>query len=328
LKAARSKFFNDVDVKAFTKISNDCWAMMHDNAPNVWANNKDNPRFASLQPRIVGGVWNTDWSRPDGCGQIHPAPTLPSECSKDLDRHPFNLEGIQNTVTNGLYLILALRLYQATKDTVYQDAAYQDAATLEYDFLNQWLNLENPSGSPSSNISLSLKVQDPEGSYNYALVRERVATYANGLHVCGYEDGLIWSGDQGLIVGAMVDRMIFKPDDYNSVSDAYKHAVAILLGVVDVTNRDHAGIAVPWIKGSGGDWNDYATGPGVFMRYLLYADQTNEFLIRPYTRTPAYQQLISANAAQALQQKAIAWDLTSLTNLLAILVAAIVMSKN
>jgi hypothetical protein len=64
------------------------------------------------------------------------------------------------------------------------------------------------------------------------------------------------------------------------------------------------------------------------MRYLLYADQTNESLIRSHTRTPAYQSLISANAAQALKQKEIAGNLTSLTNALAILVAAIVMSKN
>jgi hypothetical protein len=329
LKAARSKLFSDADVQTFTNISNDCWAMMHDNAPNVWANNKDNPDFKPLEPRIPGGVWNTDWSRPDGCGNLHKAPDFSSTCWPGFDKHPFNLEGIQNTVTNGLYLVLALRLHQATKD-ITKDTVYRDAAKLEYDFLNQWLKLGSPSDPslPSSDISLLLKLREPQGYYTYGLVRERVATYTNGLHVCGYESGLVWSGDQGLIVGAMIDRMIVEPDDDNSNSDACKYAVAILLGVVDVTNRESAGIVIPWIKGNGGDPEDYSTGPGVFMRYLLYADQTNESLIRSHTRTPAYQSLISANATQALKQKEIGGDLTSLTNALAILVAAIVMSKN
>jgi hypothetical protein len=317
LKAANSPLFHENDAKAFTTISHICWAAMHDNAPNVWANNMSNPDYAPLQPRFDGGVWNTDWSRPDCCGGKNAPPRLPAKCDKP--KQGDNLTGIQNTVTNGLYLVLALRLYQATQDT-----NFRDAASREYDFLNHWLNDKLP-----PDISLLLKIQDSRGLYDYALVRERVATYAKDAQVCGYESDLAWSGDQGIIVGGLIDRMIVVPADNNPKSMVFQNAVAILLGVLAVTNRykKNPGILLPWTHGDGGDPKDYSTGIGVFMRYLLYADQKNEN-IRTYTRTSAYQALISANTAQALKLKPTATHLTMLTNLLAILVAAIVMSKN
>ena len=99
-----------------------------------------------------------------------------------------------------------------------------------------------------------------------------------------------------------------------------------------MTNSNSAGVLQPWTSGDGGDPGDYATGIGVFMRYLLYADQRNVLGMRKITRGTDYQKLIDANV-QAVLNNTVPRDdaedrLTHLTNCLAILVAAIAMCNN
>ncbi len=301
------------DVSPFQTICNTCWATMHDNAPNVWANNKGDPAFAPLQPRVEGGVWNCDWSRPDGCGNRNTPPNLPGHCGGNAQGA--NLTGIQNTVTNGLYLVLASRLYEATGE-----ADYRTAADREYGFLDAWFDVPDPETS----LLRPMGVPIP-GRENDVLVRERVATYRSGDWVCGYHPDLCWSGDQGIVVGGMIDRMIVEPGDNNPDSPAFRRAAAILQSVQYVTDQNAGGILQPWTTGQGGDPADYSTGVGVFMRYLLYADQRNAQM-RAYTRSTAYRKLIEANVKSVVNAP-IPDGLVPLTNSLAILVAGIVMLK-
>jgi len=81
------------------------------------------------------------------------------------------------------------------------------------------------------------------------------------------------------------------------------------------------------IWGKGGDPGDYSTGVGVFMRYLLYADQKNTRM-RNQTRNQDYRQLIAANVSAVPTNPTQDAGLVPLTNWLAILVAAIQMSRN
>jgi len=312
LKAAQHpKLFKDV--APFVTIYEGCWKTMYDNAPNVWANNQHNPAAAPFRPRFDGGVWNRGWTGKDECGGTNHLPRDEAECKKDPAQGD-NLEGIQNTVTNGLYLVLALRLYEATNN-----ALYLAAAKREYDFLNQWFNV-----SDSQNGLLFV----PGGGVPGALARERMSTYASGTRVCGYTPGLAWSGDQGIIVGGLIDRMIVVPSDNNPGSPASKYAVAILECVASLTNHNsYHGVMQPWIWGNGGDPGDYSTGVGVFMRYLLYADQKNT-RIRNQTRNQDYRQLIAANVSAVPTNPTQDAGLVPLTNWLAILVAAIQMSRN
>jgi hypothetical protein len=82
----------------------------------------------------------------------------------------------------------------------------------------------------------------------------------------------------------------------------------------------------PWISGNGGDPGDYSTGVGVFMRYLLYADQKNQEM-RTYTRDQSFQELLAANVAVVPPTPTQGDGLVPLTNWLATLVAAIQMSR-
>ena len=121
---------------------------------------------------------------------------------------------------------------------------------------------------------------------------------------------------------------IVVPSDNNPGSPASKNAVAILECVASLTNHNsYQGVMQPWIWGNGGDPGDYSTGVGVFMRYLLYADQKNT-RIRNQTRSQDYRQLIAANVSAVPTNPTQDAGLVPLTNWLAILVAAIQMSRN
>jgi hypothetical protein len=310
LKAVQSGRFDNASTRGFRTIHHLCWAAMEKYGTKVWDNNAGNPALAPLQPRFPGGVWNCDWSGTSMCGDKNNPPTLPSECSDNSQGG--NLNGIQNTVTNGLFLVLALRLYEATSDPIFLQAAKR-----EYQFLTSWFTVPT---EPQNRLLWTLE--------RGALVRERVANYLpNFGAVCGYSPEMAWSGDQGIIAGGMVDWMIANPADNNPNSAAFKNAAGILKGVAASTS----GALQPWIEGAdlAGDPGDYSTGAGVFMRYLLYVDQKNAAL-RSVTR--AYQKIIDATVKAYLNDNPPpdegADQLTRPTNRLAILVAAIVLSKN
>ena len=198
-----------------------------------------------------------------------------------------------------------------------------EAAKTEFDFLWQWFTAD-----PSDAALLRV----PDGGVG-KLVRERVATYAGGTnaYVNGYDKNSCWSGDQGIVLSGLIDRMIIVPAEKSPQNAVFLDACAILNGVADVTNSNWAGVLQPWTSGDGGDPGDYATGIGVFMRYLLYADQRNVLSMRKITRGADYQKLIDANVQAVLNNTVPHGDvdlLTDLTNCLAILVAAIVMCNN
>ena len=303
-------------VPGFAAICNLCWDTMHYRGTAVWDNNQNDPTRAPLRPRFDGGVWNCDWTGESMCGATNAPPELPTN-PPDRDQGA-NLSGIQNTVTNGLYLVLASRLAEVTGGGVYMEGAKS-----EFGFLSQWF------AAVPSDVAL---LQIPNGGIG-KLVRERVATYAGGTkaYVNGYVPELSWSGDQGIILGGLIDRMMIVSADKNPQSPPFLDACAILNGVANVTNSNSAGVLQPWTSGDGGDPGDYATGMGVFMRYLLYADQRNVLGMRKITRGADYQKLIDANVQAVLNNKVPHDDadlLTDLTNCLAILVAAIVMCNN
>jgi hypothetical protein len=112
------------------------------------------------------------------------------------------------------------------------------------------------------------------GDWSRILVRERMATYTSGINVCGYQSELAWSGGQGIIVGSLVDWLI--QTDKQSKQRALLYRRDASQCVAQVTTNSFQGVLLPWTNGEGGDAADYATGIGVFMRYLLYADQNNQ----------------------------------------------------
>jgi hypothetical protein len=291
---AFAKAFDDKYAKVFTAaqrseaqtLARHCWDIMHTGkpkippynysykgGPNVWANRdeKGEPGYftSSLgwaQPRFPGGVWQYDlWvgTRPH-----------PPECTPNKDPNndelrvsdPKNsqcpLGPYQLTVMNGLYFVLALRLALYKQGT-----GTAEAAKAEYSFLKQWFSLK---GDESLLQSFS-----GDGS---ALVRERVATYhkLNGAYptVEGYKAADAWCGDQGLMLGGLLDYLSFDPSNREVESQAISIAGGVLSHMVDKDGVMPASHGFDFH----GDPDDYSCGSGVYWRYLLRGFNQNATL--------------------------------------------------
>jgi hypothetical protein len=252
-----------------------CWDKMHDKGTTVW-DRAEKPYFDEAQPRFAGGCWNNDLQR-GGCDPLEPG-TDPYFC------------GIQNTVTNGQYLVLSARFYRQSRDRTYLDAALQ-----LYHWFQQWYS--DPNLTPEQN----LLARFPDGK---VLIRERVSTYAFWKQgyppVRYYRPNFHWAGDQGIILGAMVDLAQIDPTRA-TIYQAFGRAI---LDGVREHMTDAQDILPPWIPDDSlGAYNDdYSTGIGVFMRYLLYAFRTDPVLSAYISGT--YKSFVMANANKVCKEVA------------------------
>lgn len=300
LKASAAAIFGDKNDQDFRSIAIACWKKMADNAPYGWKR-ADQKTFANYAPLFDGGVWNHVVD--EGC---HPGGNNP-------------LCGRQNTVTNGLYLVLAERL--SLDKNVPHHPDYRLAANHEYQFLNDWFELRS---KPADQALMNNFVRDR------AVVRERVSIFQSGIMDPDYRKDLAWAGDQGLILGGLVDRMRFVQRSSPEYKTLLATARKLMAGTMDylARNSNEQGILQPWWPGGapGGDDDDYWTGPAVYMRYLLNAFQNDDLKVD--LLKPAYHAFIRANAEYVvnnLDRPQSTDKVVNLTNNLAILVAAIAM---
>lgn len=259
--------------KNFQQVAWDCWTTMnvgkanaewsYKGAPNVWDNRdnghpdesywnkKDNwatPRFGKGVGSGLQGVWQYDIFRDQRQNECSPSnPADPKTC----DLGPF-----QDTVVNGLFLVLALRLI---------NAGGSNASTLQpakdvYGFLNAWFD------ATLKDDSLLLRFTP-----DTMLVRERVTTYAEidgefpslDPHWNNNKD-TCWAGDQGLIIGGLTDS--YRLLNQNPVNNQLIRS--IIFGVANYMSKNGV---IQYNYQDLGDYGDYKCGVGVFMRYLLYA---------------------------------------------------------
>lgn len=165
---------------------------------------------------------------------------------------------------NGLYFELALRLLLKNEGKGTPKAVYNELA-----FLVNWINL-------LGDHSLLQRFSD-----DITLVRERVATYASPQGnedyplVEGYHPGDAWCGDQGLILGGLLDFLLTGAKDPHIQALAIAIARGVLLRMVDANN-----VVMPYSRGFDvhNDPDDYSCGSGVFWRYLLRGFNQNAAL--------------------------------------------------
>lgn len=287
-------------------------------APNVWnaIDRTFNPpslppadfKFKQ-QPRFSpGGAWNSPIEKVAEWEKQTPIFAPPQSVGSENYLNP-----VQNSVTNGLYAILTLRIYQASRNPSYNsifDASGLDAAAC----LQAWDDQITWLGHWMLDISgdQSLLLEQGFGP----LVRERVSTFHawNGLNYwdAAYRKNLVWTGDQGLFIGALREGAIFvRPNPAPPVSSRY---AGILAGTFNqgFANRSYGSdgsikgnFPLPWLDLAaqdrynaappGDDTPDYQTGVGVFMRYLLQAYQAD-----PAVLSDNHKQVILAMADQVV----------------------------
>ena len=287
-RALQRNYFNTA---TFKTIHDECWRQFTENAPFVWQR-RTTRQFDAYGPLVNGGVWNAYW--------IGTSPNFPGPKNGD----PANKEliGIQNTVTNALYLMSAQR-----------DPDSRPAAESEFQFLLTWLTRDLH--VPSLWWSLGP---------NAGLVRERVSAFADGKPASGeephgFETNWAWTGDQGLMLGNLSDAIRLQPSHSGLLLSLAKSVIA---GARQMLFRDgevKSYTKTGWVPD--GDEGDYQTGPGVFWRNVLYAWATNSNL-RTFLAQLDYQNMLRASADAVVNEPTTNQSLETLTNRTAVLVAA------
>ena len=289
----------------FRHFALDSWKTLDGNAPYGW-DRADHAKFADYEPLFDGGVWNH---------------VVDDDCNPSPDGED-KLCGRQNTVTNALYLVLANRL---SLDELVTTPAYLEAANREHSFLQKWFAFDRAHDSKRA-----LLYVHSQGGVKKALVRERVSSFLSGKTDAAYRSDWYWTGDQGLFLSALVDRMRMVPSGSPEYGQLLATARQVIAGTRDhLVDRgmDPRGILRPWRpdRVPGGDYDDYWTGIGVYMRSLLYAYQTNAELKNDLQQQDA-QDFIRANAEYVVKhpdRSKSQDEVVNLTNNLATLVAAV-----
>jgi hypothetical protein len=263
------KFFGSNPPPQLQNILDQCWSRYTDRAPKVW-DRRGSSQYDKYRPAVDGGVWNAYWI---GTEDKWKGP-------KNGNPSDGHLIGIQNTVTNALYLMIAHRL--APKDEKAREAAENEAK-----FLFAWFE----------------EAQDPLWWKlgQTALVRERVSHFANGVKApssdspCkGFHDNWAWAGDQGLILGCLVD--IINATAPNFRGPLLTRARELIAGVGE--NMTDKGVVLPWTPTGcvpDGDTGDYETGPGVYWRNILYV-WNNASELQPDLKHANFRTILKASA--------------------------------
>lgn len=297
---ARGKACFDAEAKSeLGKIMRECWSRFTGNAPYVWDRREPNS-FPDCRPVFDGGVWNEYWR---GTSAVYPGP-------KGADPTKNTLEGIQNTVTNAIYLMAAQRIGQT-------DPVARQAAEKELVFLFKWFD--------DRHHPLWWQLEP-----GMALVRERVGHFARRDEPIppapGFQTDWAWAGDQGLILGDLSDAMLH-PGPI-SRAQLLGRATQLISGVC--THLTEAGVVQDFTRTGQVpqfDFADYETGAGVFWRNALYVWRTNRDLLSAFTDT-RFQQTLRASADAAANSPIKGATIDTLTKETAVLVAASAMLSN
>ena len=325
-------------------------------APNVGKRigqtrpNPSPPPNAWMMPRRTpGGAWNSPITAND-----YPDP-VPSRQSQWWRSY---LNPVQNTVTNGLYALLSLRLHRASRNPAFASvfrasalnaSACASAWSEQIVWFDQWMV-----GTPQADQSLLMAL--PAG----ALVRERVSTFqpvgpnAQLYWDAMYRSTLAWTGDQGLLLGALREAQGAWPGGVTpKVLGLYP---GLIEGVFKnaYQPRNYGAVSgdfpMPWLDTAsaspydapspGNDDGDYQTGVGVFMRYLLQAWRANPMPLQAYRAQilanadaivePGFgEQANPGGACDAFTPRwgSVADTMTAYVNRLSVLVLAIAMAR-
>jgi len=246
-----------------------CWSALGD-----YSNDVNENLEPPLKGPIAGGVWN------------HP----PLENAAG---------GIQNTVTNGLFLVLCARLYRNTKE---QEFLY--AAAAQYLWFRNWfvnyLERQPKCEFPGTQLGL-FRCLPSSGQDKPFLVYERPIDPANPDYNQGnpaFSKDQWWAGDQGLFLGGMAEVLdlqeqlwevpTIKDDDPTFPENAQNMLQWVASGIAwlfDPTQVLHEATLHGQFRSNYAA--DMATGKGVMMRYLNYAMRKAELDPKPFIERSA-----------------------------------------
>lgn len=187
--------------------------------------------------------------------------------------------GVKNTVTNVLLFLLSSRIYRLTlAENIDDNEKYSDMAYRQWLWFEAWFKLDKYE---------YLKKISPSG----ALVQERPMAIFEGsdyqeiIHP-PWAEGWIWTGDQGMLVGALTDMLAVKnelaawyaknhPDSrfdilsFEKKIHSYIKLISNGVQAALISYTDGIIREAPCASSFGPNHgNDYLAGRGIMMRYL------------------------------------------------------------
>jgi hypothetical protein len=185
----------------------------------------------------------------DYANSSHSSYPVPHGCANN---NIFGETGAKNTVTNALLLLLSIRLYNTFKES-----DYLVMAEAQWVWFRSWFELEqfhylhiihNNSGKAAPGAALVLE-------------RPLGGNYTNIDHP-DWEEGLLWSGDQGLILAALVE--LPNTSATRRISEYLGHGIREALIGPDLVFRE-----APFFRNYRGEFaEDYFAGRGIMIRNL------------------------------------------------------------
>lgn len=167
---------------------------------------------------------------------------------------------MKNTVTNATFFLLASRLYQATRSGQHEGfdpASYHNMSKAQYEWFNAWF--------VSSYDYLRASVASPQ----VALISERPMAPPSYENTFMWQEGLVWTGDQGLMLAGLTEYAAIEPDAAPAIQNVINFVVS---GLVNLMFDDNGVLhEAPFSKLFSGDGKDYVCGRGVLMRHLSSA---------------------------------------------------------
>jgi hypothetical protein len=226
---------------------------------NVWDRIQHDKEWAGVKPRFFGGTWQCDITTESDPGKT--------------DLGPF-----QVSVMNGLFLQFSGMLmelkgqFSEVKEAVTDQAGKANAKQKSFlvDWFGQSSNSHNRPDFKNSLFKFSSEKDFRENNIEAGiLVRERVSTYAgtpgNYPPVNEYNPERIWIGDQGLMLGGLLNS---EPD---SITD-----IKLMRGIINGVINSLYKSGKTQLKSRLGSWSNIgcpdcynAGGGGIFMRNLL-----------------------------------------------------------
>jgi hypothetical protein len=194
--------------------------------------------------------------------------------------------GVKNTVTNVLLFLLSSRIYRVTLSEKMEDNdKYLEMAYRQWVWFEEWFKLGEFKYLKSISESAALVQERPmafvEGS-----------TYTDEIHP-PWAEGWVWTGDQGMLVGALTDMLAVKDEleswlaktqpetifNKANFEEQLRHLIALIGNGVKtalVFVGDNIIREAPCNSSFGPNHgNDYLAGRGIMMRYLGDDEERN-----------------------------------------------------
>ena len=187
--------------------------------------------------------------------------------------------GVKNTVTNVLLFLLSSRIYRVTlAENMTENEKYLDMAYRQWVWFEEWFKLDEYEYLKKISSSAALVQERPMAFFEGSGYQEKIHP--------PWAEGWVWTGDQGMLVGALTDMLAVKDElavwlaknnpntnfDKAAFEKKVCHLITLIGGGVKtalVSNTDNIIREAPCYSSFGPNHgNDYLAGRGIMMRYL------------------------------------------------------------